>query len=74
MGSQGTLLLVERLMPHRVAQAPSTIWLDLSMLVFTGGRERTQAEYAHLFAAAGFKLTKITPTSGPWSVIEGVPI
>lgn len=74
MGEQGTLLLVERLMPHRVTDSPSTIRLDLSMLVFTGGRERTQAEYTQLLTAAGFELTKITPTSGPWSIIEGAPV
>jgi hypothetical protein len=47
-------------------------WMDLTMLVMAGGRERTEAEYRTLFEAAGFKLTQIIPTSSEMSVIEGV--
>ena len=36
--------------------------LDLNMLVIPGGKERTEAEYRALYAAAGFRLSKITPT------------
>ena len=47
--------------------------LDLEMLVNTGGRERTLEEYERLYAAAGFELTRVVPTSTPVSVIEGRP-
>ncbi|HTC78616.1 MAG TPA: methyltransferase, partial [Terriglobales bacterium] len=47
-------------------------WLDLEMLVFPGGRERTQAEFAALFEGAGFKLTRVVPTESPLCVIEAV--
>lgn len=47
-------------------------WMDLTMLVMLGGRERTEAEYHALFEAAGFKLTQITPTTSEMSVLEGV--
>jgi hypothetical protein len=43
------------------------------MLVNVGGRERTDAEFEALFAAAGFKLTRIVPVPGSLvSVLEGV--
>jgi O-methyltransferase len=44
--------------------------IDLEMLLFPGGRERTAAEFADLFARAGFELTRIVPTESPLSVIE----
>lgn len=47
-------------------------FMDLMMLVMNGGRERTRDEFTALFAAAGFRLTSITPTATPLSVIEGV--
>ncbi|WP_460376788.1 methyltransferase, partial [Thermus antranikianii] len=46
-------------------------FMDLNMLVMTGGRERTEEEYRLLLKAAGFRLTKIIPTGSPMSVIEG---
>ena len=60
----GKLLLVERVMPERMAASPSHLraaMLDLNMLVMPGGRERTAAEYAALFAAAGLELARIVP-------------
>ena len=39
----------------------------------TGGRQRSEAEFRALYAAAGFALTRIVPTLAPVSVIEGVP-
>jgi len=47
--------------------------LDIEMMLFPGGKERTDAEYAQLFAAAGFKLSRIVPTKSPLSVIEATP-
>jgi hypothetical protein len=44
--------------------------LDLEMLVFPGGRERTEAEFAALLNRSGFELTRIVPTKSPVSVIE----
>jgi hypothetical protein len=49
--------------------------LDLHMLVlFPGGRERTENEYRALFEASGFQLTKIVPTKANVSVIEGIRV
>jgi hypothetical protein len=37
---------------------------DLNMLVNTGGRERTRAEYVALFEAAGLQVDGVKPTAG----------
>jgi SAM-dependent methyltransferase len=71
--ASGTLLLVEGIMPTRADQAPNVILSDLHMLAATGGRRRTEAEFAALFAAAGFKLTRVVLASSGDSLIEGVP-
>ncbi len=44
--------------------------LDLEMLLFPGGRERTKEEFSALLANTGFELTRIVPTKSPVSVIE----
>jgi hypothetical protein len=43
------------------------------MLVNTGGRQRSAAEFRSLYDAAGFTLTRIVPTQARVCVIEGVP-
>lgn len=71
MSAGGKVLLVESvLQPGRATTFAK--FLDLNMLVMTGGRERTEAEYANLFSAAGLKLTRIIPTHTEMSVIEAV--
>jgi hypothetical protein len=48
--------------------------LDIEMLVMTvGGKERTEAEFAELFASSGLRLNRIVPTARPVAVIEAVP-
>jgi hypothetical protein len=47
-------------------------WLDLEMLMFPGGKERSEEEYRALFAGAGFRVTKFVPTKSPQLVIEAV--
>jgi O-methyltransferase domain/Dimerisation domain len=44
--------------------------IDLEMLLFPGGRERTEADFRSLFHRAGFELTRIVPTQSPLSVVE----
>jgi O-methyltransferase domain len=47
---------------------------DVNMLVCTGGRQRSEAEFRSLYAAAGFALSRIIPTDMAFaSIIEGVP-
>lgn len=73
MPESGKLLVIEAVIPSGNVPSFSKL-LDLHMLVVTGGHGRTEAEFQTLFTAAGFRLTNITPTQSPTSVIEGVPI
>jgi hypothetical protein len=72
MPRDGRVLIVERLIPDNGADAVPALLSDLTMLVFTGGQERTNAEYAQLLADAGLRLTKVQPVAPPYGVIEGV--
>ncbi|XP_010244054.1 PREDICTED: (RS)-norcoclaurine 6-O-methyltransferase-like [Nelumbo nucifera] len=47
--------------------------LDLDMMVTTGGKERTEAEWKKLLNAAGFPVFKITHISAVQSVIVAYP-
>lgn len=47
--------------------------LDLQMMIFPGGRERTESEFRDLLAASGWRLTRVIPTAAPDSIVEGVP-
>lgn len=71
IAEDGKLLLVEAVIPPGNTSYFGKL-VDLEMLTTAGGRERTEVEYRALFDAAGFKLTKIFPTSSPWNIIEGV--
>ena len=44
---------------------------DLHLLAVTGGRERTAAQYAALFAASGFDAVGVRPLPAVPSIVEG---
>jgi len=46
--------------------------LDINMLVLTGGRERTSDEFASLLADSGWRLSRLIPTPGPYTILEAV--
>jgi len=71
LAENGKLILVEALVPAGDAMHFAK-FIDLNMLVMTGGRERTEAEFRDLYERAGFRLTRVVPTESPFSVIEGV--
>ncbi|MGB3353858.1 MAG: methyltransferase [Mycobacterium sp.] len=73
ISSGGTLLLFEMVLPERPTQSLA-LMLDLEMLVTSGGRERTQLEYANLLSRAGFRLDRVIGTATPTSIIEASPI
>jgi hypothetical protein len=68
----GRVLIVERLIPDNPADAVPVLLSDLTMLVATGGKERTNAEYGQLLADAGMSLERVLPVASPYGVIEGV--
>src|SRR5947209_8689497 len=69
----GKLLIIEAVLPEGNAPHHGKL-MDLLMLTVTGGTERTAEEFTRLLAAAGFKLTRIFPTSTHQSVIEALPV
>ena len=69
----GRLLLVEAVLPTG-SEPHFGKFIDLNMLVMTGGRERTEEEYRTLLEAGGFKLTRVIPTDSPMSIVEAEPV
>src|SRR6185295_7715351 len=67
------LILVEAVVPA-TNEPHFSKFIDLNMLVITGGRERTEEEFRALYQASGFRLTRVVPTESPFSVIEGVKV
>lgn len=70
MNEKGKVLVVDNV----IAPGNDPSWgklLDIQMLII-GGRERTKKEFAAIFASAGLKLTRVVPTKGPLSIVEGV--
>ncbi len=72
MVRRGRVLIVERLIHSDPAEAVPTLLSDINMLVLTGGRERTNTEYAELLATAGLKLANVQEVAFPYGVIEAV--
>jgi predicted acetyltransferase len=71
-GPGTTLVVVERVLADE-APTPSATLSDLNMLVMTGGRERTLAEWRTLAAAGGFAVTTTTDLGLGWRAVEAVP-
>lgn len=67
----GSRLLVVEHIIGPANTSPRGKFMDLNMLVMTGGRERTRQEFESLFDRAGLRLQSVTPTSTVLSVIEG---
>lgn len=72
MPDSARLLLVEAIVPEDGRASPA-LWLDLLMLVYTGGRERTEREYRDLLSGSGFQVRRVVPTAATVSIIEAVP-
>lgn len=74
MSRDARLLVIEPIVPERPGASPLDAMLahtDLNMLVVTGGRERTEAEFRALFERAGLAVSRIVATPAAMSVIEG---
>src|SRR5271169_2343560 len=67
----GRVLVIERLIPDDPSAAAPTLLSDITMLVFTGGRERTNAEYERLFNSADLSRAVVKPVVFPYGVVEG---
>lgn len=69
MSRNSSLLLIEPVIPPGNGPSFAKL-LDLFMLVWPGGQERTEDEHRTLLASAGLALVRIVPTASPVSVIE----
>ena len=69
MDGAARLVIVELILPERMTPSGPTLaaaLLDLIMLAYAGGRERTEAEFTQLLDQAGLRLARTTPlTAGP---------
>jgi hypothetical protein len=72
MPDTARLLIAELVIPDG-NQPSDAEWLDLLMLVYTGGRERSEAEHRDLLASAGFTPRRVVPTASSISIIEALP-
>ncbi|HZR83393.1 MAG TPA: methyltransferase [Candidatus Binatia bacterium] len=76
MPPHAKLLIVEGVYPARIDGSLASRGAaanDVNMLVSTGGRQRSEAEFRSLYEASGFRLERIVPTMAPVCVIEGEP-
>jgi len=71
MKPDSRLVVIERSLPDRNAPGPAKL-VDITMLAVTGGRERSEEEYADLFRQAGLRLTRAVATATEMQLFEGV--
>ena len=73
MKSDARLLVIERILPDHLQNSPrdqAAARTDLTMLIAHSGRERTEAEFPGLLAAAGLRVTRIIPAGEALNIIE----
>ncbi len=70
----GKVLLVERVILTGSTPQMLVLESDVQMLVWPGGKERTDAEYRALLSAAGFEVTQIIAVLTPFYLIEAVRV
>ena len=73
MQPNSKLILVDCVVPEG-DEPHFSKFIDLNMLVMTGGKERTEKEFAQLLNAAGFKLLRVIPTELPTCIVEAEPV
>ncbi|MES5825003.1 methyltransferase [Streptomyces sp. RG80] len=71
MAPDGRILVVDAVVPRDNAPHQSKT-LDLLLMSALVGRERTESDFAALFAAAGLRISRILPTPTVLSVVEAV--
>ncbi|HEX8072849.1 MAG TPA: methyltransferase [Pyrinomonadaceae bacterium] len=71
MRADGRVLIVEAVVAAGSGFDYAKV-LDIEMLTSPGGQERTAEEYRALCARAGLRVTRIVPTTSPFSIIEAV--
>jgi hypothetical protein len=75
MDASARMVIVELILPEHMTASPLTLsaaLLDLIMLAYAGGRERTEAEFADLLDQASLRLTSTTKLGAGPHLIEAV--
>ena len=70
--ANGRLILIDCVVPE-TSEPHFSKFIDLTMLVMTGGKERTEKEFRELLDAAGFRLLRVIPTALPTAIVEAEP-
>jgi ubiquinone/menaquinone biosynthesis C-methylase UbiE len=74
MLGDGRVICVDSVLPPmgNVAGTPAKL-LDINMLVFIEGKERTEDQWSHLYRTAGFEIRSVTPIHDNFgtSIVEG---
>ena len=65
----GKLIVCEMLVTGGPDSLPARI-MDIEMLIGTGGRERTEGEFARLFQDSGLQLARVIETPTPLRILE----
>jgi hypothetical protein len=76
MKPEARLLIAEGVYPPRIdrsLEGRGAAANDVNMLVVTGGRQRSEAEFRTLYQGAGFELVRIVETPARLALIEGRP-
>lgn len=68
--ARGKLLVLERVIPKGSGSHWSRL-VDMTMMVMTGGRERTVEDYAALYGRSGLRLSDCLELPSGFSIIEG---
>jgi hypothetical protein len=71
MAETGKVLVMESVIDAG-EKSVAAKFLDVQMLVMTGGRERTVEEFEQLFAAAGLEVGQVIPVGVDGRIVEGV--
>jgi predicted O-methyltransferase YrrM len=70
MRPEGRVLVMDSVIPEGDAPHPGK-FMDMNMLAMTGGMERTEKEFAELFARSGLRLRRVVHTHSPlFSIVE----
>jgi hypothetical protein len=69
----GHVAIIEAILPE-VVQPHAGYFMDLNMMVMTGGRERKASEYGAMLEKTGFRLEKVVTTPTMLTVVEAVAV
>ena len=72
IGLSGRLVVIEHLMSE--PNKPGPVLSDLTMLVMTGGRERSLAEFTKMFSETGFGLEQTIGSRSVFTLMIAAPI